>query len=116
VGVLGHLAALIRVEENVVDVERGSNEGLLVGLGDRDRSGGAVEGLDGPEALADGLDVKVDLNLVVLYEPLLPPLSGYLSAFSFQINKETLVSSHPHPVRVQNENCGRGLDYILSFH
>ena len=66
VGVLGHLAALIRVEENVVDVEGGSNEGLLVGLGDRDRSGGAIEGLYGPEALADGLDVKVDLNLVVL--------------------------------------------------
>jgi len=31
VGVLSHLAALVRVEEDIVDVERGGNEGLLVG-------------------------------------------------------------------------------------
>jgi hypothetical protein len=33
VGVLGHLAALISVEENIVNVEGGSNKGLLVGSG-----------------------------------------------------------------------------------
>jgi hypothetical protein len=32
VGVLGHLAALIRVEEDVVNVEGGSNKGLLVSV------------------------------------------------------------------------------------
>ena len=65
-GVLCHLAALIRIEENVIDVEGSGDKGLLVGLGNRDGASGAIEGLDGPEALADGLDVKVDLNLVVL--------------------------------------------------
>jgi hypothetical protein len=86
VGVLGHLAALIRVEEDIVDVEGGSNKGLLVGLGDRGGASGNAkgEGLDGPEALTNGADVKVDLDLVVLYEPLIPSLSGYLSAFSFR--------------------------------
>jgi len=68
VGVLGHLAALIRVEEDVVDVEGRGNEGLLVGLGDRGGASGNAkgEGLDGPEALTDGADVKVDLDLVIL--------------------------------------------------
>ena len=66
VGVLGHLAALICVEEDVVDVEGGSNKRLLVSLGNRDGSGGAGECLHGPEALANGLEVNVDLDLVVL--------------------------------------------------
>ena len=66
-GVLGHLAALIRVEENVVDVEGGGNEGLLVGSGGADRaSGGGVEGGDGPEALTNRAEVNVNLDLVVL--------------------------------------------------
>jgi len=66
VGVLGHLATLIRIKEDVVNIEGGSNKGLLVGLGNRDRAGGASKGLHGPEALADGLEVNVDLDLVVL--------------------------------------------------
>jgi len=66
VGVLGHLATLIRIKEDVVNIEGGSNKGLLVGLGNRDRAGGAGKGLDGPEALANGLEIDVDLDLVVL--------------------------------------------------
>ena len=66
VGVLGHLAALVGVEEDVVDVEGSGNKGLLVGLGHRHGAGGAVEGLDGPEALTKRADVKVNLDLVVL--------------------------------------------------
>jgi len=66
VGVLGHLATLIRIKEDVVNIEGGSNEGLLVGLGNRYRAGGASKGLHGPEALTNGLEVNVDLDLVVL--------------------------------------------------
>ena len=66
VGVLGHLAALIRVEENVVHVQRGGNQGLLVGRGHRLHTGRAGEGLDGPQALTNGAEVDVDLHLVVL--------------------------------------------------
>ena len=65
-GVLGHLAALIRVEENVVDVQGGGNKGLLVGSGHRLNAGDASEGLDGPQALTNGTEIDVDLHLVVL--------------------------------------------------
>ena len=34
-GVLGHLAALIGVKEDVVNIQRSGNKGLLVGLADR---------------------------------------------------------------------------------
>jgi hypothetical protein len=86
VGVLSHLAALISVEEDIVDIEGGSNKGLLVSLGNRlgaSRDTGG-KGLDSPEALTDGAEIKVDLDFVVLYEPLIPSLSRYLSAFSFR--------------------------------
>jgi hypothetical protein len=86
VGVLGHLAALIRVEEDIVDIEGGSNEGLLVRNSGGDSSLGANEGLDGPEALADGADVEVELDFMILYESCLPPLSRYLSAFYIRSN------------------------------
>ena len=52
----------------------------------------AAEGSDGPEALINGADIKVDLHFVVLYEPLIPSLSGYLSAVSLRstyCNNET---------------------------
>ena len=83
VGVLGHLAALVSVEEDIVDVERGRHQGLLVRHTGRHGAGAVLggEGLDRPEALTHGADIKVNLNFVVLYEPLLPPLSGYLLAF-----------------------------------
>ena len=65
-GVLSHLAALIRVEEDVVDVEGGGNKGLLVSRGHRLRARGSREALDSPEALTNGAEVNVDLDLVVL--------------------------------------------------
>ncbi len=79
VGVLGHAAALIRVEEDVVDVEGRGNKGLIVGNRGRDGLSNrhlasrsrvrvliAVERGDGPEALINRADIKVDLDLVVL--------------------------------------------------
>jgi hypothetical protein len=48
VGVLGELAALIRIEEDIVDVERGGDKGLLVGSSAGLRAGSSSEGIDGP--------------------------------------------------------------------
>jgi len=66
VRVLGHSAALIGIKEDIVDVERGGNKGLLVSLGHRlsGRGGGKV--LYGPQALTNRTEVNVDLDLVVL--------------------------------------------------
>jgi hypothetical protein len=64
-GVLGHLAALISVEENVVNIERGSHKGLLVGLGNR-LGTSTRQGGHGPQALTNGAEINVDLHLVVL--------------------------------------------------
>ena len=76
VGVLGHAAALISVEEDIVDVEGGRNKGLLVSCLDIDRLGGTNaergnrirvrERGNGPEALVNRAQIKVDLDLVVL--------------------------------------------------
>jgi len=66
VGVLGHTSALIGVEEDVVDVEGSGDEGLVVGGGDLDGGGGVVEAGHGPQALLNGADIKVNLDLVVL--------------------------------------------------
>jgi hypothetical protein len=67
VGVLGHTSALIGVEEHVVDVEGSGDEGLVVGGGDLDGgTGGVVQAGHSPQALLNGTDVKVDLDLVVL--------------------------------------------------
>jgi hypothetical protein len=66
VGVLGHLAALVSVEEDIVDVQRGGNKGLLVGGGHGLCAGGASKGLDGPQALTNRAEVNVNLDLVVL--------------------------------------------------
>jgi hypothetical protein len=67
VGVLGHTSALIGVEEHVVDVERGGDEGLVVGGGDLDGgTSGVVQAGHSPQALLNGADIKVDLDLVVL--------------------------------------------------
>jgi hypothetical protein len=66
VGVLCHLAALIGVKEDVVNIQGSGYKGLLVssayGLC-------AIEGskvLYGPEALTNGAEVNVNLDLVVL--------------------------------------------------
>jgi hypothetical protein len=66
VGVGSHLSALISVEEDEINIDGGSNKGLLVSLGDRDRSGGGSNVIDSPQALTNGSEVDVDLNLVVL--------------------------------------------------
>jgi hypothetical protein len=74
VGVLGHTSALIGVQEDVVDVERGSDERLVVSSVDTATSSRrgtayvstAAERTDSPQALIDGADIKVDLDLVIL--------------------------------------------------
>jgi len=66
VGVLGHTSALISVEEHVVDVERGGDEGLVVSRCDLDGGRGVVETGHSPQALLNGADIKVDLDLVIL--------------------------------------------------
>jgi len=68
VGVLGHAPALVGVQEDVVNVEGGGNEGLVVSGDDLATlgAGGALEGADGPQALVNGANVEVDLDLVVL--------------------------------------------------
>ncbi len=67
VGVLGHTPTLIGVEEDVVDVEGGGDERLVVGGGHLNgRAGEAVEAGHSPQALLNGTDIKVDLDLVVL--------------------------------------------------
>jgi hypothetical protein len=65
-GVLSHLATLISVQEHVINVERGGNQRLVVGGGNLEGTGAGVEGRHSPQALVDGTDVEVDLDLVVL--------------------------------------------------
>ena len=67
-GVLGHLSALVSVQEDEINVDGGGNKGLLVGSGDsqRDTGGVANDISDSPQALTNGSEVDVDLNLVVL--------------------------------------------------
>ena len=66
VRVLRHLAALVRVEEDVVDVEGRRHQGLLVGSRDGDNARRGGEGAHRPQALTNGAEIKVDLDLVVL--------------------------------------------------
>jgi hypothetical protein len=69
VGVLGHTSTLISVQEHVVNVEGGSDEGLVVSGSDLHSSGTASDvGETGhsPQALLNRADIKVDLDLVVL--------------------------------------------------
>jgi len=80
-GVLGELATFVSVQEDIVNVEGSSNKGLLVGSGRSLVSGGSSNVLDSPEALANRTEINVNLDFVVLYEPLIPLLSEYLSAF-----------------------------------
>jgi len=68
VGVLGHLSALIGIQEDEINVDRSGNKGLLVSrgnsLGRRGRDGSQI--LDRPQALTNGSEIDVDLDLVVL--------------------------------------------------
>jgi hypothetical protein len=65
-GVLSHASALISVEEHVVDIERSSNEGLVVSRSDLLGASAVSKSRNSPQAFVDGTDVKVDLNLVIL--------------------------------------------------
>jgi hypothetical protein len=70
VGVLSHTSALIGVQEDVVNVERSSDEGLVVGSDSLERrvrrQSTRVKSRDSKQALLDGADIEVDLNLVIL--------------------------------------------------
>jgi hypothetical protein len=76
VRVLGHATAFIRIKEDVVNIQRGSNKRGLVSFSSGDRAGitsspsrageGATKRGDGPEALINRAEIKVDLDLVVL--------------------------------------------------
>jgi hypothetical protein len=68
VGVLSHTPTLISVQKDIVNVERGGDEGLVVGTGDLGGSlgGGRCKAGHSPQALLNGADIKVNLDLVVL--------------------------------------------------
>jgi hypothetical protein len=75
VGILGHTSALISVQEDVVDVEGGGNKRLVVSSVDTATSlrigldvgsATAAERADSPQALINGADIEVDLDLVIL--------------------------------------------------
>jgi hypothetical protein len=69
VRVLSHAPALVGVQEDVVDVEGSGNEGLVVCSGNTAACTGAtflVQSANGPQALVDGADIKVDLDFVIL--------------------------------------------------
>jgi hypothetical protein len=94
VGVLGHASALISVQEDVVDIERGSDKRLVVGGVDTTTSGGAgtvgaaaAERADSPQALINGTNIKVNLDFVILKSDegqgktgvtAVPELKGYI--------------------------------------
>jgi len=66
VGVLGHAPALVGVQEHVVDVEGGSNQGLVVSGVELLVADGGSDRANSPQALVDGANVEVNLDLVVL--------------------------------------------------
>ncbi len=66
VGVLGHLAALIGIKEDVIHIQRSGHQRLLVGGGNRLGTGTGSKGAHGPQALTNGAEIDVDLHLVVL--------------------------------------------------
>jgi len=100
VGVLSHLAALISIKEDIVNIEGSSNKRLLVSSSDRFDTRGGGEVIDGPETLANRTEIKVDLNFVILYESLIPSLSGYLLAFSYAINHIKNIQEHKPGARL----------------
>lgn len=63
--VLGEPAALIRVKEDVINIERRGNERLVVGSGGLG-AGSSEIAVDGEEALIKRAELKVNLDLVVL--------------------------------------------------
>jgi hypothetical protein len=68
VGILSHTSALIGIQENIVNIERCGNEGLIVsGVYATTRTGRiAVKRTDSPQAFINGTNIEIDLDLVVL--------------------------------------------------
>jgi hypothetical protein len=68
VRVLGHLAALISVKEDIIYIKRSSYKGLLVSCGYRycGSSGCCFKSGNSPQALTNRTEVNVNLNFVVL--------------------------------------------------
>jgi hypothetical protein len=93
-GILGHSATFVSVQEDVVDVQRGGNQRLIVSNGSRDRGANgvlrtdsvgsrvrvavAVQGSNSPKTFINGANVEIDFNFVILYITILPHLSVYL--------------------------------------
>jgi hypothetical protein len=65
-GVLGHLSALVSIQEDEIDIDGGGNKRLLVSIGDGLRSSSGDKRLNSPQALTNRSEVNVDLDLVVL--------------------------------------------------
>jgi len=80
VGVLGHLSALIGIQEDEINVDGGSNKGLLVSSGNSHGSTGVASNdvLDSPQALANGSEIDVNLDLVILYITYTPPFGVFI--------------------------------------
>jgi hypothetical protein len=94
VGILSHTSALIGIQEDIVNIERGSDKRLVVGSVDTSTSGGgksvvatAAERADSPQALINGTNIKVDFDFVILKSDegqsktgvtAVPELKGYI--------------------------------------
>jgi hypothetical protein len=67
-GVLGHLSALIGIQEDEINVDRSGNKGLLVSRGDSlgSTAGNGSQVLNSPQALTNRSEINVNLDLVVL--------------------------------------------------
>lgn len=85
VGVLGHLSALIGIQEDEINVDGGGNKGLLVGSGDGLRGGvGDIgQSLDSPQALTNRSEIDVNLDFVILYITYTPPFGVFIGIFVF---------------------------------
>ena len=90
-GILSHLSSLVSVEEDVVNIKRSGNKGLVVSTGNSvTSSSGGGEVLHGPQALANRTEINVDLDFVVLYEPLCtPPFGVFIGIFAIDQTAKT---------------------------
>ena len=96
-GVLGHLSALIGIQEDEINVDRGGNKGLLVGTGNSQRGTAGVSNdvLDSPQALTNRSEINVNLDLVILYITYTPPFGVFIgiSVLINVLHTETLPGS-----------------------
>jgi len=86
--VLGHTTTLISVKEDVINVEGSSYKRLVIGncggLGSRHLT--AIKCSDGPQALINRANIKVNLYFVVLYETTFTPPFGVFIGILISIN------------------------------